>query len=116
MATLPSLEAGGSRQLLAEWADNPANLILFTGRAPVSLADHRGVLVATSRVHQLSQLQTSFPCALCITQENQLPNVCQINMDALAEWHTGRSPAAQYALRTGIHSAPAAVQASAPAR
>ncbi|CAL8467688.1 g7226 [Coccomyxa elongata] len=34
MATLPSLEAGGSRQLLAEWADKPANLILFTGRAP----------------------------------------------------------------------------------
>jgi hypothetical protein len=35
MATLPSLEAGGARQLLTAWAVNPANLILFTGRAMV---------------------------------------------------------------------------------
>ena len=37
MASLPSLEAGGSRHLLARWAGNPANLILFTARAPVRL-------------------------------------------------------------------------------
>ena len=35
LATLATLEAGGSRQLLVEWAANPANLLLFPGRAPV---------------------------------------------------------------------------------
>lgn len=35
LATLATLEAGGARQLLVEWAANPANLLLFPGRAPV---------------------------------------------------------------------------------
>lgn len=34
LATLGTLEAGASRQLLVEWAANPANLVLFPGRAP----------------------------------------------------------------------------------
>jgi hypothetical protein len=35
LATLASLEAGGARQLLVEWAANPASLVLFPGAAPV---------------------------------------------------------------------------------
>ena len=36
LATLPSLTGGASRQLFAEWASNPAHLILFPSRAQVS--------------------------------------------------------------------------------
>lgn len=35
LASLPTLEAGPSRALLAQWAADPANLILFTARAQV---------------------------------------------------------------------------------
>ena len=36
LATLPSLEAGPARDLFADWASDPRNLILFTQRAEVS--------------------------------------------------------------------------------
>lgn len=35
LATAPTLEAGGSRQLFAEWAGNPKDLIIFVGQAQV---------------------------------------------------------------------------------
>jgi hypothetical protein len=38
LAGLPSLEAGPGRHLLAQWAADPASLILFTGQAQVELA------------------------------------------------------------------------------
>lgn len=41
LASLPSLAAGISLQLLVDWGPNPNNLIIFPGQAPVSkLARH----------------------------------------------------------------------------
>ena len=36
LASVASLAAGMSLQLLVDWAPNPANLIIFPGKAPVS--------------------------------------------------------------------------------
>ena len=37
LATLPTLEAGASRDLLVDWAGDPHSLILLTERPPVRL-------------------------------------------------------------------------------
>lgn len=43
MASVPSLDAGMSLQLLVDWAPNPNNLIVFPGEAPVRTMPGAGV-------------------------------------------------------------------------